>query len=343
MRWDPILKIWTIVSPERGKRPGTFIPPVPDNPPQADGEICPFCHHSEISQGNVIYQAADPEKEYPWFVKVVPNRYPVFRIEGTVKRWNEGLYDIVEGVGAHEIVIDTPTCDLQFADISIKRRAEVLKAYRARILDLKKDVRFRHILIFKNHGSRAGAAMYHSHTQIVALPERPLNLQTMLSTSRDHFNRKERCLFCDVLRQERDGASRVVFEDDVYTAFVPFASSHPFELMVIPRRHAHDFSLSTDEELYSLSRVLGNVLQRLNKTLRNPPYNFVLITAPPQSPKLTRPDYWNSIEQDFHWHIRITPRITFNAGFEWGTGFSINPVRPEDAAAHLRNVRLIPE
>lgn len=337
MRWDPVQKVWSIVAPERGKRKGSFAQCEKEQDNEAS--YCPFCAENDEIHSHEILRVADPSRKNPWLVKVLPNKYPLLRIEGSLNRWSEGLYDVVEGIGAHEVIVEAPDCETDFASMTVEHRTEVLKVYRSRIIDLKRDTRFRYILVFKNHGRQAGALQDHSLSQIVALPERPVNLQTMLSVSREHYNRKERCLFCDILRQEREDGTRIIYEDDMYTAYVPFASSHPFELIIIPRTHSHDFSNCTDQSLNSLSRALGDVLERINRTLNSPPYNMVLITAPPPSPKLTRPDYWDSLEHDFHWHIRITPRITIDAGFEWGTGFYINPVAPEEAARHLRNIR----
>lgn len=339
LRWDPLTRKWVIIAPARGRRPNSFIIPEPEKSPAEKGEVCPFNHGNEHMTPPSLAQVPDPSGEYPWLVRVVPNKYPVLKVEGSLERWSEGLYDVISGIGAHEVVIETPDCSLQFADLSAPTISEILKIYRLRINDLKKDTRFRYIMVFKNHGTNAGATLYHSHSQIIALPERPAIMQTILAVSREHYNRKERCIFCDIMHFELKVGSRVIYADEHFIAFCPFASSLPFEIMIMPRRHSHDYSRSSDRELYSFALVLKDVLGRLNKALRNPPYNFVIHTAPPKREKLNRPDYWDSIEEDYHWYLTITPRITRIAGFEWGSGYYINPVPPEDAALHLNRVK----
>lgn len=338
MRWDPVGRTWSIIAPERGARPDSFISSQDSRVEFVSDEDSPFSYLNEDATPPAILRVEDSEGKFPWKIKVVPNKYPVLRVEGTIERSGEGLFDKVSGVGAHEIIIEHPTTAVQFGDLSIAEMGEVFKVWRERILDLKKDTRFRYILVFKNHGYLAGATIYHSHSQIVAMPERPLSIQTILNSAREHFNRKERCLFCDIIHYERDAHERVVYDDENFIVLCPYASQHPFELLVLPKTHAATFEGQDDRQLYSLSLVMNDILTRLNKALRKPAFNLAVMTAPPAVTKLTRPDYWSSLEQDFHWHIKITPRITYQAGFEWGSGMFINPVAPETAAKHLRGI-----
>ncbi len=340
MRWDPVGRTWTIIAPERGRRPGSFISLDEKRDELMSDEDSPFSYLNENATPPAILKIPDPEGKYPWKIKVVPNKYPVLRVEGNLERSGEGLYDRVSGIGAHEVIIEHPTAQVQFTELKVSELCEVLKVYRQRILDLKQDSRFRYILVFKNHGRLAGATMAHSHSQVVAMPERPLAIQTILNSAREHFNRKERCLFCDIIHHERDMGVRIVYEDENFVVICPYASQHPFELLIMPKQHSFAYENQDDRLLYSLAMVLRDVMTRLNRALRQPAFNLVIMTAPPLVSKLTRPDYWSSIEQDFHWHIKITPRITYQAGFEWGSGMFINPVAPEEAAAHLKSITI---
>jgi len=218
----------------------------------------------------------------------------------------------------------------------VEQIERIVRVYRERLRALMQDTRLRYILIFKNHGFSAGAALGHPHTQIIGLPITPRTVRQELASAQKHYLQKERCLFCDVIRQEQTAGTRVVMEHDDFLALVPFASRFPFEIFLAPRRHAHDFCQLPDDMLKSFASALKDTLQRLNRTLEDPPYNFVLHTAPVTRTVPPRPGYWQTLEFDYHWHLEIIPRLTQVAGFEWGTGFYINPMLPEDAARYLR-------
>ena len=200
-------------------------------------------------------------------------------------------------------------------------------------------MRFRYVMVFKNHGAEAGARLDHPHSQVIAIPEIPHEIGTQLQAARDHYRHKERCLLCDVLSQELGDGERVVREGARFVAFAPYASSLPFELTVCPRQHGHDFTAQGNEDLLHLANVLKDVLARLDRALDNPAYNLALHTAPPAHQHPGRSGSWDSLEQDWHWHLTIAPRLLRIAGFEWSTGFYINPVAPEEAARFLRESR----
>ena len=214
--------------------------------------------------------------------------------------------------------------------------ARVLEAYRARLQDLRGDARFRHIVIFRNFGAAAGATLSHPHSQLVALPITPQAVQEKLQAARLHYERHQRCIFCDLLQQELNEGQRIVAETEHFVALAPYASRFAFELRVCPRRHCHDFVGIRDEERQDLAALLVDLLSRLRESLENPPYNMILQTAPTPWPRAERPEYWGTLEADYHWHLEILPRLTDTAGLEWGTGLHVNPVSPEQAAETLR-------
>ena len=165
-------------------------------------------------------------------------------------------------------------------------------------------------------------------------------MATELRNARDHFHVKERCLYCDVIAQEIENGSRIVALNEHFVAFCPYASRGPFEVHIFPRRHMHDYRRADRELLRHLAVTLKDILSRLSIALDDPPYNLLINTAPNAESGFNRVGYWQTIEFDFHWHIEIFPRLTRIAGFEWGTGFFINPTAPEAAAEFLRNVEL---
>jgi UDPglucose--hexose-1-phosphate uridylyltransferase len=263
---------------------------------------------------------------------VVPNKFPALRIEGELEPTGEGLYDRMNGVGAHEVVIETPDHRATLATLPVDAVADVLLAYRERVVDLKKDPRFEYVLVFKNHGAAAGASLEHSHSQLIATPIIPIMVSEELKGAGEYYGMKERCVWCDILRQERRDRRRLVIDAHGFAAISPFAPRFPFETWILPTRHRSAFEDSEVDELRGLATVLREFLIRLGGVLGDPPFNYMLHTAPLREPGLDH----------FHWHLEIIPKLTRVAGFEWGSGFFINAVSPEDAAAALR-ATAIPE
>jgi len=330
LRFDPLKRRWVIVAAERALKPADLVQEKVAVPTRN----CPLCPGNEQYTGHEILRTPAPGGG--WRVRVVPNKFPVLRVEGRLERSGRGLYDVVSGIGAHEVIVETPDHGRAMADLTVEELRDVLAAFRARLADLRRDQRLRSLMLFKNHGAEAGARLDHAHSQLIAIPEIPVQIAVELRSAKDYFRRKERCLLCDVLRQEELEGDRVVLETARFVAFAPFASAFPFQVTVAPRAHAHDFTSLGDEDLLQLASTLRDVLGRLKAVLEDPPYNLALHTAPPAHPRPGRPGLWDSLALDWHWHLEIAPRLTRIAGFEWSTGFHINPVTPEDAARFLR-------
>lgn len=339
LRHDPIQKRWVIIATERSRRPVDLQGPTGPR----EHAFCPFCPGNEAATPPEI-AAVRPPGSAPngpgWKVRVVPNKFPALRIEGDRDRAAVGIYDRMNGIGAHEVIIETPDHDASLAEMDYRSVEQVLRMYMERLRDLLRDRRFKYVLVFKNHGETAGATLAHPHSQVIATPVTPRTISTELTSARDHYNAKERCLFCDVLAQELQTGSRVVWSDPNFAVFAPYASRFPFELMIMPRRHRHSFADMTGEEVAGLARVLRDTLRRLRLGLNDPPYNFMIHTSPNLDYEPRRGVFWQTVPWDFHWHIEIIPRLTRVAGFEWGTGFYINPTAPEEAALFLREIEL---
>jgi UDPglucose--hexose-1-phosphate uridylyltransferase len=237
-----------------------------------------------------------------------------------------GLYDRMNGIGAHEVIIETPNHVEGLADMPTKKIEDLLWSYRDRMLDLRKDLRFRYILIFKNHGASAGATLEHSHSQLIALPIVPTSVQAELGGCRNHHQQKERCIYCDILRQDLSDGDRIVAENPEFLCVTPFAPRFPFEMWILPKRHAAYFEESQKSQFEFLAPILSESLRRMDKVLAHPPYNFILHSSP----------LHEKTGEYYHWHLEIIPKLTQVAGFEWGTGFYINPVSPEESAKFLR-------
>lgn len=327
LRRDPITGRWVIISVERARRPSDFVrvPVVP----QATRRFCPFCAGQESKTPPEIMgfrphggQPNDPS----WNLRVVPNKFPALRVEGTLDRTGDGIYDRMNGIGAHEVIIETPQHELYLSQLPEKAVTDLFWAFRERIRDLKRDQRMRYIVCFKNHGEMGGATLEHTHSQIIGLPIVPKTVQEELDGAKRYFDFRERCLWCDMLRQEAESTQRVIIDNDHFAAVAPYAPRFPFETWVIPKHHSSHFEDSSHDSIEQLALVMRSLLRRIDKVLEQPSYNFVIHTAPTQSGPL----------EHFHWHIEVIPRLTKMAGFEWCTGFYINPTPPEEAAKFLR-------
>ena len=262
--------------------------------PEAPGSaLCPFCEGQEHNTPFEIIAYRDRNtrsNEKGWRVRVVPNKFPALQIEGELHKRGEGIYDKMNGIGAHEVIIECPFHESSLANLSEDNIREVLWVYRDRLVDLKKDPRLLYGMLFKNVGAAAGASLEHSHSQLIVTPIVPINVWEEMTGSLEFFNYRGRCIYCDMIHQELSFEKRIVLDTPSFVAFAPFASRFPFETWVLPKNHTSPFDTQT------------------------------------------LPHY--------HWHMEIIPRLTRVAGFEWGTGFYINPVPPEQAAAFLRDTEV---
>ena len=330
LRKDPVTGHWVIISTDRQKRPNAFRL---ERPVVLGRDQCPFCPGREaLTPPEILsYRQNGGAPNSPgWEVRVVPNKFPALQVEGTLDRTGEGMFDRMNGIGAHEVIIETPDHDRTLAAMSEAEIERVLWAYRERMVDLKRDIRLRYILVFKNHGGAAGATIEHTHSQLIALPIVPDFVREEIEGARRHFVAKERCVFCDILHQELTDTRRIIFENADIVALSPYAPRFPFETWLLPKRHGARFEEAARHEFESLARALKSVLQRMDRALEFPPFNLIVHTSP----------FSEDTTDVYHWHLEIMPKLSRVAGFEWGTGFYINPTSPEEAAEVLRAVRL---
>ena len=326
LRKDPITGRWVIISTDRAKRPSDFVR---QSVKIKGNGFCPFCYGNESKTPPEILaygRNGGPRNSPGWSVRVVPNKFPALGIEGDLDREGEGMFDRMNGVGAHEVIIETPNHQNTPATLPVRAIEEVFWAYRDRVLDLKNDKRFRYVLIFKNHGEAAGASLEHSHSQLIALPIVPKRVLEEIEGARHYYREKERCIFCDVIHQEIETGARVIGENDRFITLAPYAPRFPFEMWLLPKQHGSSFENNQSPVYASLARALKDNLMRMDAVLDHPAYNFVLHTSP----------IGEESNEHYHWHFEIMPKLTKVAGFEWGTGFYICPTPPEEAAHFLR-------
>ncbi len=288
------------------------------------GGVCPFCPGNEDRTPPEILAYRNDGQ---WQLRIVSNKFPALRIEGQLNRQGDGIYDKMNGIGAHEVIIETPEHKISLGELPEKRIEDLFWAFRDRVLDLKRDHRLRYVLLFKNHGEAAGASLEHTHSQLIALPVVPKRVQEEIDGGQRYFTFHERCVFCDILRQESESGARVILENDEIQAIAPYAARFPFETWIVPKRHISHFETSDGRLLQNLAWAIRATIRKLEKTLENPAYNLIVHTGPVQEAAMLH----------YHWHIEIIPRLVKVAGFEWGAGFYINPTPPEESAQFLRN------
>ncbi len=335
LRRDPITGEWVIIAGERAKRPKDFAGHSASND-EGGAENCPFCPGKEgLTPPEVLaFRPPGSERDMPgWWVRVVPNKYPALAVEGELNKTGLGMYDWMNGVGAHEVIVETPEHGTHLSRLDTRQIEDVLWAYRARYLDLKKDPRLKYILIFRNHGRVAGASLSHPHSQLIATPMVPGEVAAELAGAKRYESYRDRCVYCDILRQEANEGRRLVTENDSFVVLEPYASKYPFETWLLPKEHGPSFAAISAQAQTDFAEILGETLRRVDLLLDDPPYNYMIHTAPCDSDD--RPD--------FHWHLEIFPRLTIAAGFEMGTGIYINVTPPEVAAQCLREVNLTPD
>ncbi|MBE0465758.1 MAG: galactose-1-phosphate uridylyltransferase [Candidatus Desulforudis sp.] len=324
-RKDPIADRWVVVAPERSKRPSDFRVPRRD---RKEPGRCPLCPGHEADTPPEVLAYGDPARpsDTPgWRVRVVPNKFPAVR-DLPPETGRRGLYEWQSGAGRHEVVVETPDHVPDLDGQSPGQVTDVLRAWAERSRELRRDPRWRYVQVLKNTGWSAGASLEHTHSQIIAIPFVPAALNRELAGMEAYQQATGRCVLCDAVSQELTNRRRLVHDGGSFVAFTPFAARFPAEVWIAPREHAPDFAALGTALLRALADTLLAVLRGLSRALGAPPYNLVLHTAPAGDDRAAY----------FHWHLEISPRLIITAGFELGTGYYVNPLPPEEAAAWLR-------
>lgn len=332
IRLDPITKEWVIYATQRAGRPHDSSrqrtrPPL--NPYEA---ACPFCPGNEsILQTPVLceVQATDPSGSL-WSVRVVENKYPALRNDVAPKRIRKGLCISMDGYGRQEVIIEHARHDVDLPVYTPQEMGAVIEAYQLRYNELLRDPKVAMVSVFRNHGPWAGTSLLHPHSQVIAAPTVTRSVRQREEAAQHYFDEMGSCVFCDLVESELASGERLVAHSVNFVAFVPYAARVPFETVVVPSRHTADFGTISPEERQDLGLVLLSVIGRLAAKLNKPDYNLIVHSY-------TR---YKAEEPHLHWYVQILPRTLTRAGFEMGTGFSINPSFPEEDAAVLGCVDL---
>ncbi len=326
LRRDPIVGRWIVIDSDHPKAPKDF--PKEDQAP-SHAAVCPFCPGRE-SRTPPELDAVRPQGSLAntrdWQVRTIPNKFPALIHEERMEKEGMGMFDVISGYGAHEVVIETSDHNRQMADLTIQELVLILNQYQRRYKDLASDVRLKYIVIFKNFGTSAGATIEHSHSQIIALPMVPKTVLEEIEGAEHYHLNHGSCVFCAMLAQEYQDKDRLISENNSFVSFCPFVPRYAFETWLMPKTHQAHFADLDGVGMNDLACQLLDTLNRIKKCLSNPSYNFYLHTSPIN---YGRPNC-------YHWHIEIIPKLTRSIGFEWGTGLHIVPTFPHEAARYLR-------
>ncbi len=334
-RRDPISGQWTIILTREYEIPDLLRTSIHTGKKDAQLQS-KYASGNEAETPPEIFAIRDDNSqrnEAGWKVRVLPYRQPLLEIHGELNSRGVGLYDVLDGIGAHELVVESPQPNHDFHNMTPDELGDVLTTYRSRILDLKRDPRFRYIMIHKNYGEGDDDLAFHAHSHIIATPITPARVKAVLMNAMEHFRYKERCLFCDIIFQELNDNVRVIDQNDHFVALAPFASRVPFAVRILPKKHETFFEWNSEHT--QLAELLQRTLVKLHQILDDPHYIMVLHTGPNMATGKRR-GYWKTLERDYHWYIEITPRFQAYTNFEIGSGFYVNVISPERAAKILQ-------
>jgi UDPglucose--hexose-1-phosphate uridylyltransferase len=347
LRRDPILDRWVIIAENRGERPGAFaagaafempwsaLPPALSADARGAADVCPFCPGNEHETPPAVFvlpgdagQAGAPG----WRVRIVPNKYPALVEEevessrGSARPSEPSLFVAAPAAGVHEVIVDSPRHVTALGELTDAEFADSLVATRLRLQALRRQTDLAHALVFKNVGRSAGATLEHVHSQLMALRDVAALVKAEIQAAKRYFDEHRQCVFCRMIDDELAGTKRVICDSPLFVALCPYASRFPYETWILPRRHGGHFDQIAVEDLADLASLARGVIVRIERLSQPAAYNLIFHTSPFDS---------LSIEH-YHWHIEIIPRLTIPAGFEWGSGWAVNPVSPETAAGVLR-------
>jgi UDPglucose--hexose-1-phosphate uridylyltransferase len=328
LRQNRFTKEWVIIATERAKRPEELSLKREEKTLPSYVPTCPFCPANEHLAPPEVLRVPASNRE--WSVRVVPNKFAALSREGEPVRKFARSRRTINGIGIHDVIVETPDHSLTPALLSDQQVAEIVRAYKMRYDSVSADPRISHVSIFKNHGVNAGTSLEHPHSQMIATPVISSQVRGRLHEALRHYDDYGECIFCHLIGEELSERTRVVLETPHFLVVEPFASPTPFYTHIYPRRHMASFGDIREDELQDLASALRILLAKLYFGLGNPDFNYTIRTAPAE----------NAGVKYFHWYLSVIPRLTRVAGFELGTGMFINTVLPESAAEFLRTVNI---
>jgi UDPglucose--hexose-1-phosphate uridylyltransferase len=329
LRQNVLTREWVIISPERAKRPDEFAR-------KKDSERvlpeyvsdCPFCVGNEHLTLDELFRVPDNDG---WKIRVISNKFPALSSLGERVRRVDGIYRSMTAVGHHEVIVEHRLHNMTIALMTNDEVAEILRCYRHRYREIKKDSKVEAIILFKNHGEAAGTSVAHPHSQLVATPIVPNQIRSRTEEALRYFDDNGECVCCRTVHDELLAKERLIFQSKSFVAFIPYAALSPFHTWIFPLRHVSSFDEIDDGEIKDLAKCLKTILAKLYYGLNNPDFNYTIRSIPTRE---LHSEY-------FHWYFTIVPRVTKTAGFEIGSGMYVNTALPEESAEFLRKVKVL--
>ncbi len=337
LRKDYLLNRWVVIATERSRRPSDFVTNANEQPQDS---ICPLCVGNEhmtppavmlyFKENEEIRKARDHDgtRSKNWLVRVIPNLYPAFAppdesidIPGLIAGKNHTC-----AIGHHEVLVESPNHYDDPADAELSQLKLLVMAYIDRLKELSAESYVKYVSIFRNHGREAGASLSHAHSQIITTPFIPRIPAEEIEASRKFYQEHQKCFFCEIIQKETD-SPRLVLDNSFFSVFTPYASVHPLEFWILPKKHSANLLTLSKAEISEFAKVLKTSLKALKDLVNDPPYNYGFHLSIDRA-----------AEQYYHWHLEVYPRLSTWAGFEKNTGVYINTVKPEISAAELRRI-----
>lgn len=329
IRLNLITRAWVIIAKEKSKRPEDFIVRRVKKRLPEFLETCPFCPGNESKTPDEVFRI---HGDKGWNIRVVRHKFSKLSEEGERKRWDSGVKKGVNGIGIHELIVETPVHNLTTATMSVEQLEGIIQTYKDRFTEIYKDLRVEYVIIFKNVGPSAGTSIEHPISQIVGIPITPLQIRERYEASMKFFDETGECLICKTIHDEAYDGVRVLFDTEHFLSFIPYAALSAFHIWIFPKRHSGCFSDIRQEEIKDLAINLKSIMAKLCAGLDCPDFNYVIRSGKP-----------SNINSEFiHWYMSIVPRVDMTTGFELGTGMHVNSLLPEIGAEFLRNVK-VPE
>lgn len=328
IRQNMATKEWVIVSTERAKRPEQFKKQKPKEAMPEFNKDCPFCPGNESLTPYEMFVINDNAGK--WKIRAIPNKFPALVSEGPLEREIRDIHRKISGVGVCEVIIESPIHNTTVALMPEYDITQILQVYKNRFENISRDPRIKLVTIFRNHGELAGASLVHPHSQIVATPVVPFGIRNRLEEAVRFYDETGDCAYCKMLQAELQEKARIVTETGSFVAFIPYAALSPFHIWILPKKHVSSFDETSDMELNDLAKNLKTTLAKLYYGLEDPDYNYIIRTAPLDDKQ----------NEYYHWYLTIVPRVIKTAGFELGTGMSINTSYPEESAKYLREIKI---
>ncbi len=334
LRLDLVSKDWVVIATGRAKRPESFSEKENEKEKTSSfekAENCPFCQDvNKQARPSLVFAGGEKLKEFEkvpenWSLITLSNKFPAVTPQKDARERAEGPYQLMDGVGFHEIVV-TRSHEKDVSLLKKEKIREILDAYQERYLEFMNEKFVNYISIFHNHGEKSGATLEHPHSQIMAIPTTDPDIRNSIIGSRRYWNYHNKCIHCQIIEWDREDGQRIVFENEKFIALCPFASKMAFTVRIYPKEHLSYFERVNEEQKDALAEVFQVVTSKIKKALNSPSYNFFLRTSPCDGK-----DY-----SHYHWHFEILPRTSIQAGFEFGAGMEISTIEPEKAAGYLR-------